>query len=273
MTALKTHESEVDTMLGTTGQIDESKVRRLFGVPIHALRMTDVLEMVDEAIARRRSLLIGVVNAAKLVNMCRNPELGAAVRRSDLILADGMAVVWACRLLGRRLPRRIPGIDLMHHMLEHGRHRGHRFYCLGATQWVVDKAVAQMRQLHPGVEIVGSRNGYFSEAEEPMVAADIKAARPDVLFVAITSPKKERFMARWSQEMGVPVCHGVGGSFDVLAGKVKRAPWLWQRVGLEWLYRVIQEPRRMLRRYAETNTLFCWMMLGELWQRWTGKGR
>jgi N-acetylglucosaminyldiphosphoundecaprenol N-acetyl-beta-D-mannosaminyltransferase len=113
---------------------------------------------------------------------------------------------------------------------------------------------------YPGVQVAGSRDGYFKDAEEQAVAADIGASRADILLVAMTSPKKEKFLARWSETLGVPVCHGVGGSFDVMAGKVERAPDLWQRLGLEWLYRVKQEPRRLWRRYLVTNALFCGML-------------
>lgn len=226
--------------------------------------MRDVLAAVDGAIRERRQLLIGVANAAKLVNMHRDSALGESVLSADVILADGMAVVWACRLLGRRLPERVAGIGLMEEMLEQARQRGHRVFCLGATQEILDEAVARMEERHPGVQIVGRHNGYFNKEEEPGVAGAIRDARPDILFVAMTSPKKEQFLARWSDEMTVPVCHGVSGAFDVVAGKVRRAPEIWQRLGIEWLYRVVQEPRRMWKRYLVTNTLFCGMLMKEM---------
>jgi N-acetylglucosaminyldiphosphoundecaprenol N-acetyl-beta-D-mannosaminyltransferase len=188
-----------------------------------------------------------------------------------MLLADGMSVVYASRLLGRRLPERVAGIDLMHAILDQGRHRGTRFYCLGATGEVLERAIERMKAEHRGVVIAGSHHGYFGPDEEGQIVEDIRRARADVVFVAMSSPKKEQFLARWLDRMGVPVCHGVGGSFDVLAGKVKRAPRLWQRLGMEWLYRVLQEPRRMWRRYAETNTLFCWMVLTELFRRGTSR--
>ena len=117
---------------------------------------------------------------------------------------------------------------------------------------------------YPGTIVAGYHHGYFGPDEEERVAADIQASHADVLFVAMTSPKKEQFLARWSHLIDVPVCHGVGGSFDVMAGKVKRAPALWQKFGMEWLYRVVQEPGRMWRRYLVSNSLFCWMVLKEL---------
>jgi N-acetylglucosaminyldiphosphoundecaprenol N-acetyl-beta-D-mannosaminyltransferase len=239
-------------------------VRRLLNVPIDARSMHDVLALVDEAVAARRRLLIGVVNAAKLVNMQRDAALRQAVLTADIILADGMAVVWAARLLGRRLPERVAGIDLMTQMLRRGDQRGYRVYLLGATDKVLAATAARIRAEFPGVVLVGYRHGYFGAHEEAAIAEQICEARPDVLFAGMTSPKKEQFLARWSALMQVPVCHGVGGAFDVLAGKTRRAPQLWQRLGLEWLYRVVQEPRRMWRRYLVTNTLFCLMVAAEI---------
>jgi N-acetylglucosaminyldiphosphoundecaprenol N-acetyl-beta-D-mannosaminyltransferase len=242
-------------------------IRKLFGIPIAALTLAEALERVEAAIRDRSRLQIGVVNAAKVVNMQRDALLRDDVLSSDLILADGIAVVWAGRLLGRRLPARVAGIDLMAGILRRGAERGWRVFCLGATEEVLDRAAARMLQDHPGIQVVGRQHGYFTADQEAEVARAIAAASPDVLFVAMTSPKKEKFLARWSEEIGVPVCHGVGGSFDVLAGKVRRAPALWQRLGLEWLYRVLQEPGRLWKRYLVTNTLFCWMVLKELLAR------
>jgi N-acetylglucosaminyldiphosphoundecaprenol N-acetyl-beta-D-mannosaminyltransferase len=233
----------------------------ILGVPIDPLTMEQVLERVDETIASRSRLHIGVVNAAKLVNMRRDPALREDVLASDIILADGASVVWASRLLGQPLPERVTGIDLMTEMLRRGAARGHSVFCLGATPDVLERAVDKMRTEFPGIRIAGQRDGYFKAEEQEAVAEAIAAARPDILFVAMTSPKKENFLRRWSPHMQVPVCHGVGGSFDILAGKVKRAPAAWQRLGLEWLYRVLQEPRRLWRRYLVTNSAFTALVL------------
>lgn len=238
-------------------------VRRLFGVPVDALTMEQTLDRIDEAIARREQLLLGVVNAAKIVNMRKDAELRWSVLTSDLILADGMAVVWAGKLLGQKLPERVAGIDLMMKMLARGEQRGYRVFCFGAEAEILDAVVRKINADFPNVKVVGSQHGYYKPEEEAQVAARIAAAEPDMLFVAMTSPKKERFLARWAETIRVPVCHGVGGSFDVLAGKVRRAPRLWQKLGMEWLYRVLQEPGRLWKRYLVTNTAFCWMTLRE----------
>ena len=243
-----------------------SPARDILGVPVDPLTLDQVLDRVSDTIAQRQRLQIGVVNAAKVVNMRRDPALREDVLSSGLILADGIAVVWAARLLGRRLPERVAGIDLMHGMLRRGSTAGWRFYCLGATREVLEKVVERIGSDYPGAVVAGYRDGYFKDAEEEQVAAEIAAARADILLVAMTSPKKEKFLARWSETLGIPVCHGVGGSFDVMAGKVDRAPEAWQRLGLEWLYRVKQEPGRLWRRYLVTNTLFCGMLARE-WVR------
>lgn len=253
-----------------TADVDTPSVR-LFGIAVHTIRMDRALDIVDEAIARRERLQIGVINAAKVVNMKRDPLLGEDVRASDLILADGIAIVWASRVLGRPLPERVTGIDLFTGILERGSRRCYRIYCLGATEEISLKTVETIRQRYPGIVIAGRSNGYFTTEQEQSVAGAIAASRADVLFVAMTSPKKENFMARWGDTMGVPVRHGVGGSFDVMAGKVERAPPLWQRLGLEWLYRVKQEPRRLWRRYLVTNTLFCGMVISAFFRQMLGR--
>jgi N-acetylglucosaminyldiphosphoundecaprenol N-acetyl-beta-D-mannosaminyltransferase len=235
----------------------------LFGIQVCAEAMPDALRRVHEAVCNRRRLHIGVVNAAKIVNMRRDPELHSAVTDSDVIYADGMSVVWAGRFLNAPLPERIAGIDLMTGILKQGNESGYRVFCLGASDEVLSKVCDTFAQTYPGVTIAGRHHGYFDETEEKGVAQRIKAAKADVLFVAITSPKKERFMARWADVINVPVVHGVGGSFDVVAGIVERAPETWQRLGLEWLYRVKQEPRRLWKRYLVTNAVFLTLLIAE----------
>ena len=237
---------------------------RLFGIKVHALTESEALDNVESAINNRESLHIGMLNAAKVVNMKRNPALGEDVRSSNMILADGSSVFMASRMLRNPLPERVAGIDLMHGILKRGDKEGFRVFCLGATPEVSAITEAEIKKLYPGIIIAGMQHGYFSEEEEAGVAQKITDSKADVLFVAITSPKKEQFMARWNKTMRVPVVHGVGGSFDVLAGKVQRAPLIWQKYGMEWLYRVKQEPGRLWQRYLVTNVLFLGMFLKEI---------
>jgi N-acetylglucosaminyldiphosphoundecaprenol N-acetyl-beta-D-mannosaminyltransferase len=238
--------------------------QELFGIPVCAITLAEAVACVERAVAARAPLHVGVVNAAKIAHMRHDARLREDVLASDLILADGASVVWASRLLRRRLPERVAGIDLMLGILDSAARHGFRVFCLGATPAVLEQATARMAAQFPGLVLAGAHHGYFSPEEERVVADRIAAARADVLFVAMTSPRKEQFLAAWSPRLGVPVCHGVGGSFDVVAGKVRRAPAVWQRLGLEWLYRLGQEPRRLWRRYLVTNAVFVAMVAGEL---------
>jgi N-acetylglucosaminyldiphosphoundecaprenol N-acetyl-beta-D-mannosaminyltransferase len=228
------------------------------------MTMAQTLDLVDGVIQSRESLQIGVINAAKVVNMDKDPELRQAVLSSDIILADGAAVVWASRLLRSPLPERVAGIDLMFGMFERGNERGYRVFCLGATEEISSTVAENLARDYPRLILAGRHHGYFTEDQAQAVADQVKASKADILLVAMTSPKKERFLAKWMAHMEVPVCHGVGGSFDVYAGKVERAPERWQKLGLEWLYRVKQEPGRLWKRYLFTNLGFIWMLLKSL---------
>jgi len=240
---------------------------QVLDVPIFASTIVQAVELVSDVISSGGSIQIGVVNAAKIVNMRRNPELRKAVLDSDVIFADGMSVVWASRILGCRLPERVAGIDLMYKILERGSKVGWRFYCLGATSEVLMKTCDVFKSKFPGIRLVGSHHGYFSSSDSKDVAENIRRARPDVVFVAISSPKKEKFMSQWGGFIDAHVVHGVGGSFDVVSGKVARAPVAWQRIGLEWLYRLLREPKRLWRRYLVTNTMFIALVIREKLRR------
>jgi len=236
----------------------------LFGIPVQSVTMKQVLEDVHQVIKENKYLDIGVVNAAKVVNMYRNDELYEAVMSSDVIYADGAAVVWASKLIRRPLPERVAGIDLMWELLKQGNDHHYRVFLFGAKEAVSQKVEQIIKETFPNVVIAGRLNGYYEECDEPKIAETIAAANADLLFVAMTSPKKEKFMAKWSDTIKVHVVHGVGGSFDVVSGEVERAPERWQKLGLEWLYRVKQEPGRLWKRYLITNTLFIWMLMKEM---------
>ena len=230
--------------------------RRMLGVDIDALTLDQTVQRCLAAIDSGEPLEVGVVNAAKLVNMRRDPELRAAVCGCDLIVADGQSVVWASRVLGAKLPERVAGIDLFQRLLVEAERTDRSVYFLGAREVVLAEMVARVRLAHPRLRIAGSHHGYFTDDERAERADAIKASGADMLFLGMTSPRKERFVASFGERTGAKVVHGVGGSFDVLAGAVKRAPRTWQRLGLEWLYRALQEPRRLGRRYLSTNVAF-----------------
>lgn len=237
----------------------------LLGMPLDAIGMDRLLGLCDRAIAERRSLSLGMVNVAKLVNSRKDRLLYKSVATSDVVVADGQGVVLLSRLAGKPLPERVAGIDVMAALMELADSKRYRIFFLGARPDVVDAVVERARGLYPGLIIAGQRDGYFDlETQAEEVAYQVAESRADILFVAITAPKKEFFIDRWKGVMEVPVCHGVGGSFDVFAGHTKRAPVWMQRAGLEWLYRVLQEPRRMWKRYLVTNTAFLFLSVREI---------
>ncbi len=236
----------------------------LFGLGLDPVTLPEAVARCRSALANGTKMLVGVVNAAKVVNLRSDPLLRDSLLDCDLLVADGQSVVWASRVLRRPLPERVAGIDLFEALLDLADHEGRSVYLLGARAVVLDALVEVVHRRWPGVVVAGHRDGYFGEGESADVAAGIRAARPDMLFLGITSPKKEIFLSRHGESLGVPVLHGVGGSFDVLAGVTRRAPERWQRLGLEWAYRLLQEPRRLWRRYLRTNTAFVALVMRDL---------
>lgn len=237
---------------------------RIARAPIHAVDLHAARARVDELIRERTPHYYVAINAAKLVDLQRDEALRAAVDEAHLVTADGQAVVWAARLLGWRLPERVAGTDLMEALLAHAAHRGYSIYFLGATPEVVRACIARAQALYPSLRIAGYRDGYFQPRDQPEVVAAIRAAKPDILFLGFASPAKEYFMHRHYRTLGVPFVMGVGGAFDVFAGRVARAPRWMQRAGLEWSFRLAQEPRRMWKRYLIGNARFVWIILREL---------
>lgn len=235
---------------------DHSHARLLFGLDIEAVTQEEVVEECRAALDDRRRLLIGVVNAAKVVNLRRDALLRDSLLECDIIVADGQSVVWASRLLRRPLPERVAGCDLFEALLGVAEKDERSVFLLGAKPEVLHLLQIKLAARFPQLRIAGARDGYFRDDEHGAVAHQIRESRADMLFLGITSPKKEIFLGRYANELDVPILHGVGGSFDVLAGVTKRAPLRWQKLGLEWGYRTLQEPRRMWKRYLTTNTRF-----------------
>jgi N-acetylglucosaminyldiphosphoundecaprenol N-acetyl-beta-D-mannosaminyltransferase len=233
----------------------------VLGCPLDAVTMDEAVERCEQAIASGRYLQHMSVNAAKLVAAEDDPQLRDEVAGAGLITADGQSVVWAAALLGAPLPERVAGIDLMARLLAAAEANGHRVYILGARREVLDAALHRISELHPRLAPAGSHDGYFDESEVGRVCDEIRAVRPDILFVAMSSPRKERFLAEHGPGLGVPFAMGVGGSVDVIAGVTRRAPPLLRRLGLEWAYRLAQEPQRLAGRYLRTNGRFIWMVL------------
>jgi N-acetylglucosaminyldiphosphoundecaprenol N-acetyl-beta-D-mannosaminyltransferase len=238
--------------------------RDVLGIPIDAFTMSQAVAQCTEAMEHGGYLSIGVVNAAKIVAMRRDIQLQQAVTECHMILADGQSVVWASRMLRAPLPERVAGIDLFLALLAEAAQRGSRVYFLGARAEVLAQMLDEVSRRFPALVVAGARDGYFQADEESEVAAGIQRSGADLLFLGMSSPKKEHFLSQWGETTGACVVHGVGGSFDVLAGLTKRAPVWYQKHGLEWLYRAQQEPLRLGRRYLTTNAAFILMVARQL---------
>ena len=243
---------------------------RILGVEIDRLDMDATVRRCAEIIESGGPAQHVAVNVAKTVAVRDDDRLRAIVEGCDLVSVDGMPVVWASRILGDPLPERVTGIDLMFRLLALAEERGYRVFILGAKQEVLETAVANLGERYPRLTVAGFHHGYFDDADSAAVCDVVRAAEPHILLVAMSSPRKEYWLADHAADLGVPFSMGVGGSIDVVAGLTKRAPGFMQRHGLEWFYRFVQEPRRLGPRYLRTNARFAGLLVSELFSRRTG---
>lgn len=236
----------------------------LLKTQVDNLSMVETLNTVKGAIDTNQQIHHVVVNAGKIVAMQKDLQLRQSVNESDLINADGQAVVWASKVLGKPLKERVAGIDLMVNLVKMAHEKNYKIFFFGAKEDIVKKVVATYSDKYSSEIIAGYRNGYFKKEEERDIAREISESGAHILFVAISSPTKENFLYENRDILNkVNFVMGVGGSFDVVAGKVKRAPFWMQKSGLEWFYRFIQEPKRMWKRYLIGNSKFIWLVIKE----------
>ncbi|MGB5982586.1 MAG: WecB/TagA/CpsF family glycosyltransferase [Nonlabens sp.] len=237
---------------------------KFLGTYIDNLTISETVSLVQKSIQNNNQIHHVVVNAGKIVAMQNDAKLQQSVNESDLINADGQAVVWASRFLKSPLKERVTGIDLMEELVKKAHLNKYKIFFLGAREEVVSRVVSIYKNKYSPEIIAGYRNGYFKKEEEHHIAKQIAASGAQILFVAISSPIKEIFLFENKDLLkNVNFIMGVGGSFDVIAGLVKRAPLWMQKNGLEWFYRFIQEPRRMWKRYLVGNTKFIALVLKE----------
>ena len=232
------------------------------GLPVDRLTMQESIDKALQLIQEGPGHQHVVLNAAKVVGAQSSVSLAESVRNADIVNADGQSVVWASRILRDALPERVAGIDFMDELIKRAIPVGLRIGLLGATEEVVGRVAETLRA--QGVSLSYQRHGYWAEAEEESLVRDIAATGTNILFVGIPSPQKELFVAGWLSSLNVNLVVGVGGSFDVIAGKTRRAPLLMQRIGMEWFWRLLQEPRRMFKRYLVGNVRFTVLVLREL---------
>lgn len=248
------------------------KLLILLGVPIDDLNMTEALDRLEEFIAIGRqtskSHQVATINADFVVNSLHDPELCRILQESDMATADGMPLVWGARLLGVPLSGRVTGADMVPALAERAAQKGYSMYFLGARPGVAAQAADILRTRHPNLQIVGISsppNRSVLEMDRS-VLEEVQAARPDILLVAFGNPKQEKWISMHLHELQVPVCIGVGGTFDLIAGVTRRAPVWMQRIGMEWLYRLLQEPRRLWKRYVHDMVYFGYFFIHQLWQ-------
>ena len=224
---------------------------------VNALSMDETVDYVKQVIARRNPPVQHVViNALKVNLMEKDPELREIVNSCPLINADGASIIWAAKKLHVPVTTRVTGIDLFLRLVEEAAKNGYKIYLFGAKQEVVEKVQSIFTEQYPALQIAGVRNGYFKPEDEEQIVANMAASGADMMFVAFSSPKKEYWVHKYLDQLNIPFVMGVGGSFDVVAGVTRRAPKVWQNLGLEWFYRFIQEPKRLFKRYIIGNMTF-----------------
>ncbi|NBD27972.1 WecB/TagA/CpsF family glycosyltransferase [Paenibacillus glycinis] len=221
----------------------------IMGIPVPKLTMPETVARIQGVLAERKRKLFHVVTLNPEIAMScqQDAELRGIVDGADLLTADGIGIVLVSRMRRNPLPERVTGCDLLFELLEAGNRSGWSFYLLGADEATNRRAADLIRQRYPGVSVVGRQHGYFDPSEDERVAADIAAKRPDVLVVALGAPKAERWIHARKDRLQARVAVGVGGSLDIVAGTVKRAPAVWQRLHAEWLFRLLNQPSRWRR--------------------------
>jgi len=216
----------------------------ILGVPVDAITMGEAVARIDGFIEKRTPVLVATANAEMLMRATHDGALRRILQGAAMVTPDGAGTVWAAHHLGYAMPERVAGYDMVQELMREAPAKRRRIFFFGSAPGVADKAKKKAEQLYPGIEIVGTRNGFFTAADEPAIIEEIKAAHPDILLAALGVPKQEKWLAKHLGELGVPVAIGVGGTFDVMAGVMKRAPRWMQRAKLEWLFRGMMQPKR-----------------------------
>jgi N-acetylglucosaminyldiphosphoundecaprenol N-acetyl-beta-D-mannosaminyltransferase len=217
---------------------------------IDVVTMKEAVATVKQFIMQKKPHLIVTPNAEMIMMANKDKKLAHIINNADLVVPDGAGVVWAARYQGNLMPERVAGYDLVQCLLREAVSEKYRIYMFGGAPGVADKARTIAEDRFPGVEIVGTRNGFFNKQEEVEILNEIKICQPDILLVALGVPRQEKWLDEYKDELKVPVAIGVGGTFDVMAGLVQRAPLWMQRSNLEWLFRLLSEPKRAIRMLA-----------------------
>lgn len=222
----------------------------IFGIPFSKLNMNDTVSYLTEAVRSGRPHQVITANPIMVMAAVDDPNYKKMMQSADLIVPDGTGIVWAAGVGGEPLTDRVTGFDMLHELMKVGEHYRWKFYLLGTTLEVIQAAAERLQMQYPAVVIAGYRDGFFGPEQDEEVIEEIKAVSPDLLFVARGADTQEPWIARYKERLGVPVMMGVGGSFDIISGKSKRAPKVFQKLRLEWFYRLLREPTRFKRMLA-----------------------
>ena len=220
----------------------------VLGVKVNTEDYDGLMVEVFDRIERKDKALVVAINPEKIMKAKEDPSLMTLLNNAEIQIPDGIGVILASKLQKGQITERVTGVDMMLRLCEEGAKRGKPIFLYGGKPGVADKAKAKLEEMYPGIQIVGTQDGY--EKDNEVVRARINAVQPDLLFVAMGSPRQENWINDNRDTLHPTIYQGVGGSFDVLAGTVKRAPEFWQKANLEWFYRLVKEPSRIGRQMA-----------------------
>ena len=224
---------------------------KILDVPVHPLTMGEAVSVLEESITSGEQAFVVTANA-EIIMMCQEDAGYKKIVSQDaqLVLPDGAGAVWAGRHLGYKVPERVAGFDLYCQLLDKAAQKGYKAFFFGGSPGIAEAAKAKSEELYSGVQVVGCRNGYFKEEESQAIIDEINASGADMLFAALGAPKQEKWLVRYREQLKPKILMGIGGSFDVFAGKMERAPKWMQDASLEWLFRLYKQPSRFMRMMA-----------------------
>ncbi|MFH1778278.1 MAG: WecB/TagA/CpsF family glycosyltransferase [Candidatus Omnitrophota bacterium] len=237
---------------------------KFIGLDFHNYTLGEAISKLEEFIRTGTPHAVFTPTAELIVRAYEDPNLKGIYNHTDLLTIDSFVVYYAARMCRKPVKEPVSAVRLMFNFLPVAQKKGYRLYLLGAKEEIITLTVEKLKTAYPGINIIGWHNGYFDFDNPKDVIHDIQNKKPDVLFVAMSSPLKENFITKNLEILNIPVSIGVGGSFDIIAGKAKLAPPWISRIGFEWFYRLVQEPGRLWRRYLVTNTKFLQLLLQEL---------
>lgn len=233
----------------------EQKRIEVLGVPVDSVDMKQAVQRLEKFINDGFPRIVCTANAEMVMIAQEDSDLLSILRNADLVLADGIGVVWAAKQLAQKIPERVAGFDLTQNLLACSAQKGYKVFWLGAAPGIAETAARNAATSFPGLITVGIQDGYFGDDDSKVVEA-IQHAQPDVLLCALGVPRQEKWLWLYRQRLNVPVMIGVGGTFDVMSGKLKRAPRWMQKVGLEWFFRLMMQPQRGFRMLALPRFVF-----------------